>query len=207
MLASGHRPHAGPSCVTDLATVAHQVHVRGVDVFRTGQIREHGVGALGRHSLVDQSEAAGDAMHVRIDRHDGTAEGEHEHAGGGLRADARQAAQVCLRLLVAEPVERAEVRLRQDGRRRCQKGLPHRRLLLPEPRTDRAEDGLDARRLGAGEPAELDRLLDRLDGRVAHGAPRREARCQGRERPLRVRVCRVLREDRVDEFVDRGIAG
>ena len=175
--------------VTDAAPVPHQVDVRGVHVLRlrTGERGQLGVRLLGRRLRGDQPEPPRHPMHVRVDRHDRPLEGEEQHAGRGLGPDPRQPRQVRLRLGVGHVVE-----LRQVGLARA---LAHRR-----------EDRLDARRLGVREPAERDRLLDRRDRRVAHLGPAREARLERREGAVGVHVGGVLREDRVDELVDRRVA-
>ena len=107
----------GPAGVADAAAVPHEVHVHGVDlgrVLRPGQLGEQRVRLLGGHLLADDAEPAGDAVHVRVDRHHRPPQREEQHAGGRLGADPRQAGEVGLRLGVA----RAR-RARRGRARRC----------------------------------------------------------------------------------------
>ena len=52
-------------------------------------------------------------------------------------------------------------------------------------------------------PPGPDRLLDRVDGRVAHGLPAAEALAQREERDVAVAIVGRLREDRQDQLVER----
>ena len=176
--------------MADAAAVPHEVHVHGVHllrIVRPGELGEQRVRLVGGDLLVDDAEPPRDAVHVGVDRHHRPAEREQQHAGGRLGPDAGQRHEVVLRLLVGHPVELAQV-----GRAR--------------PLADRLEDLLDARRLGVGEAAEGDGLLDLLGRRVAGRGPLREPRLERRERALRVHVGGVLAEHGEDELVDRRVA-
>ena len=178
---SAHAPHAG-RCAWHVRRPWRRRLTCSSSSAPGGREREHRVvQLLERRLRAQQAQARADARDVRVDRHVAQAEGEQQHAGGGLAPDARQRAEVGLRLgdrRVAHPVEVERV-------------------------ADRAQDRLDARRLHLRDAAGPDRLLDLLERRVADRLPDGEALAQAQVGDVAVAVVRRLREDRQDELGER----
>ncbi len=131
-----------------------------------------------------EAEAAGDAVDVRVDRQPRPAEAEEEHAGRRLRTDRRQRPQPFSRL-----------------HQRC---LPEKvEVEAAAARLDLGQHRLQARRFRRRQATGTDRLLDRRDRRCQHRLPVGEALEQPREGAARVRVRRVLREQRQHQLAHR----
>ena len=135
-------------------------------------------GAFGRSS----PRRVADARHVRVDRHVAQAEGEQQHAGGGLAPDARQRAEVRLRLL--RPARRASTS--------SSSGSPIARRIA-WIRADFTFE-MPPGRIASSTSS---------SGASRTASQRREALAQAQVRDVAVAVVRGLRQDRQDELGDR----
>ena len=126
-----------------------------------------------------------DAVDVGVDGEGGPAHGEHEHAGGRLRAHAGQGGEVFLHRGVVEIAEPAQV---------------DPALALP----DLAQDPLDPACLLIRDAAAAYDVGERLRRRVEDLLPRGERGLETGERALRIAVRRVLRKHGRDQLVDDG---
>ena len=91
--------------MADAPSVLYEVDVQRVDVLRSGKFRQRPVSLFCAERRVDQTEAAGDTMHVRVHGHRRPAQSEHQNAGGCLWTDTRQCLQIRERIVVGHAVE------------------------------------------------------------------------------------------------------
>jgi len=123
-------------------------------------------------------------MHMCIHRQSRPVQGKEQHAGGRLGTNPWQAQQVGPSLI------------RWQIRDEIQRGGPP---LLLQP----GDDLLDARCLDAGEPTHADRLGHRLGIGGSDLLPGGKGAAQRGKSTIRVRIRSVLREDRLDQLVQR----
>jgi hypothetical protein len=140
-----------------------------------------GVGARG-----DEAQAQGDAVDVGVDGERGHVRTEKEDTGGGFAADARQA---------------GEERDGSFATHTTQVGEIDSASIVGE----RAQDGLNAVRLDHGEAAAANGCRELVERRIAYCFPGMEGGLEGLKRAVRVRVRRVLRQDRADQLFERCI--
>jgi hypothetical protein len=154
------------------------------------------VADIGRHHRLEQPvrpvrgglgrqppQPRGDPVDMGVHRERGPAQGEGKHTRGRLRAHAGQRLQVGPGCRVVEIMEEAEI---------------NAALAF----ADGGQDLLDAARLLVGDAATADRVGDLPRGRGRHLLPAGEPVLELRERPLRIDVRGVLRQDGGHHLVD-----
>ena len=164
--------------------MADEVDVEGVELTRRDDGVHDLMGAAVGAFLGDEADASEDAEDVRVEREDFRVAGEEERAGDGFGADAAKLREIVCCRFGRECVQKTEIE--------CAARL-----------FDLTKETFDDRRFLVGEAAGLDR---RGDGRFAcaeRGVPIGKATLEGGEGAPAVGVARGLREDDLDEHVER----
>jgi hypothetical protein len=155
-------------------------------------VGRHGRGELAMSDLrrctrAHEAQPSGNAVDVGVDRKRRATKREQQHTGRCFRANAGQGTEVGLGVLVAEFLQTIE-----------------RRYTLA--RLDLTQDVLDTARLDVGNSPRADRIRYRGGGGIKDRGPGGKARLEACEGPPRVRVRCCLRQNRENEFVERGPA-
>jgi hypothetical protein len=154
--------------------VLDQDRVDGDPVLRVDALPKRCLGLLGRAGT-DHAEPVGDPVDVRVDRDRRDPVAEHEHAVGGLRADARERGEL-LEVPGNDPTEPLEDLAGH--------GPDHARFHAIEPRY--ADQGFDLARCGRRQALRV-----------------REPGEQARARDVGIGVAGALRKDRSDQHLER----
>jgi hypothetical protein len=146
--------------------------------------RQEDLRVLRRASSVEKTQSPTDAEDVGVHRKRRSAQSEQQDAGGHHAADTPEPTQVGADLLVRHVPKKAEVEV----------------ALLPP---DLLQQRLDVYRLDARQPTRADDRNHVLEGCSADGLPGSETAAQIRIRPLAVRGGGALRQQRMNQGIQR----
>jgi hypothetical protein len=137
-----------------------------------------------RVSTAGEAKSLRNSVHVRVHGKSRPSQREGEHTSHGLRADARERAQIITHLLIAQTFEARE----------RQSALSIHNL---------AENRFDPGSFGVGEASDRNRSSKLRVTRGENRLPGREMLPQARPRAIAVRVAGVLRENGEHELFER----